>query len=249
MLNDHSIGVIIPALNEAAAIGKVIAGLPPVVDEVVVVDNGSSDSTAENARAAGATVLHEARRGYGYACLTGIRYLRQRNADIVVFLDGDYSDFPEELPSLAGPVAGGETDLVIGSRTLGRHEPGALLPQARFGNWLAARLIHAFWSYRFTDLGPFRAVRMQSLLALEMHDGTYGWTVEMQIKAARQRLRCLEVPVRYRRRIGKSKVTGTIGGTLKASFKILYTIFRYALLPPPRTSSGAQRVMESDLTL
>ncbi|MBI4547413.1 MAG: glycosyltransferase family 2 protein [Ignavibacteriae bacterium] len=229
MLEGQRVGVVIPALNEERSIASVIADLPSCVDEVVLVDNGSTDRTSERARSAGAIVLHEPRRGYGYACLRGIDHLRARRADIVVFIDGDYSDYPEDLSSLISPVARDRADFVIGSRMIGEREVGAMLPHALFGNWLATALIRIFWSYRFTDLGPFRAIRMASLQQLQMRDCTYGWTVEMQIKAAKHKLRCVEVPVRYRKRIGKSKITGTVSGTVKASAKILYTIFRYAL--------------------
>jgi glycosyltransferase involved in cell wall biosynthesis len=229
MIQDKSIGVIIPALNEERSIANVIRDIPRGVDEIIVVDNGSTDRTKETAQNAGATVLQEPRRGYGYACLKGIEYLGKKNIAIVVFLDGDYSDHPEELTTLIAPIIKDQYDLVIGSRMIGERESGAMLPQALFGNWLATRLIRLFWSYRFTDLGPFRAIRFSSLQSLNMRDGTYGWTVEMQIKAAKKKLRCMELPVRYRRRIGKSKVTGTISGTVKASAKIIYTIFRHAL--------------------
>ena len=233
--------VIIPAFNEARSIGKVIHDLPAeLVDEVVVVNNASTDETEENARAAGAIVLRESRRGYGYACLRGIAYARELEAsgvppEIIVFLDGDYSDHPDELPRLLEPIRTGEADLVIGSRILGRQngmvESGAMLPQAIFGNRLACGLMNLFWKARFTDLGPFRAIRYRSLLDLAMHDQTYGWTVEMQIKAVRSGLRCAETAVSYRRRIGVSKITGTISGTIKASWKILWTIARHAFTP------------------
>jgi glycosyltransferase involved in cell wall biosynthesis len=225
--------VIIPAFNEARSIGRVIGDLPPV-DEVVVVNNASTDETERNARAAGATVLREARRGYGSACLRGIDYARTRNPDVVVFLDGDYSDHPDELDRLLGPIRRGEADFVVGSRMRGEREPGAMLPQARWGNRLACALMRWLWGAEFTDLGPFRAIRLEALLALGMRDPTYGWTVEMQIKAARAGLRCAEVPVSYRRRIGVSKITGTVGGTLRASSKILWTIARYAVAPAPQ---------------
>jgi len=224
-----SIGVVIPALDEEQSIALVISEIPSCVDEIVVVDNGSKDRTVEEARRAGASVLSEPTRGYGHACLKGIRHLSDKHFDIVVFLDGDHSDYPEELSELVRPIVNGDVDFVVGSRMTGVREQGALLPQARFGNWLASILIRIFWSYHFTDLGPFRAIRMDSLHKLDMRDGTYGWTVEMQIKAAKQKLRYLEIPVRYRKRIGKSKVTGTIRGTINASVKILYTIFRHSL--------------------
>lgn len=230
--------MVIPALNEATSIGRVIADIPSTgpgyrLDHVVVVDNGSRDGTDGAARAAGAVVLAEPRRGYGQACLTGIAWLAEprRQPDVLVFLDGDYSDFPGEMPALIDPIVAGRADLVIGSRVLGRREPGALLPQARFGNWLSTRLIRLFWGVAWTDLGPFRAVRFSSYRTLGMVDTNFGWTVEMQIKAARRGLRGLEVPVSYRKRIGASKVTGTIYGTLAAGTKILWTILREAVRP------------------
>lgn len=225
---DYQIVVIIPALNEESSIDHVIRSIPQsAVSEIVVVNNGSSDGTAEAARKAGATVLTEYRRGYGHACLLGIAHALRNRADIIAFLDGDYSDYPEELPDILHPIIKDGYDLVIGSRMVGERGPGAMLPQALFGNWLACFLIRLFWGYHFTDLGPFRAIRLDALQRMKMNDPTYGWTVEMQIKAAKLKLRCTEVPVRYRKRIGSSKVTGTISGTIKASVKILYTIFKY----------------------
>ncbi len=218
----------IPALNEESSVGQVVrAILPMEVEGIIVVDNGSNDATAQIAQQAGAIVLTEPRRGYGYACLRGIAYAIEHNADIIAFVDGDYSDYPEELPSILQPIREKGFDMVIGSRMIGDREKGALLPQAVFGNWLACSLIRLFWNYDFTDLGPFRAVRTSALQRMTMSDPTYGWTVEMQIKAAKLGLKCTEVPVRYRKRIGKSKVTGTVSGTLKASVKILFTIFKY----------------------
>ncbi len=227
MTDSLRVGVVIPAFNEEHSISRVVEGIPPYVDDIVVVDNGSTDQTADRAKLSGATVLHESRRGYGFACLKGIDHLVQRQTDIVVFLDGDFSDYPEDLPGLLRPIVKDEYDLVIGSRMLGERQPGALLPQAIVGNWLASTLIRMFWGQRFTDLGPFRAIRTDALKRLKMSDPTYGWTVEMQIKAAKLKMRCSEVPVRYRKRIGQSKVTGTLSGTLKASGKILFTIFKY----------------------
>jgi hypothetical protein len=220
--------VIIPAFNEARSIGKVVGDIPPgLVQEVVVVNNASTDETEANARAAGATVLREDRRGYGWACLCGIAYARTRQPDVVVFLDGDYSDHPEEMAALVEPIRRGEADFVIGSRMIGVREPGAMLPQAVFGNRLACFLMQMCWGARFTDLGPFRAIRFPALLALGMEDQTFGWTIEMQIKAVLAGLRYTEVPVSYRRRVGVSKITGTVSGTLRASYKILWTIARY----------------------
>lgn len=224
--------VIIPAFNEEGAIAQVIRAIPSdCVSEIVVVDNGSSDATAAKARGAGATVLAELERGYGAACLCGIAYALEKSSDVIAFLDGDYSDHPEELPSLLHPIVHENIDLVIGSRMLGQREPGAMLPQALFGNWLATTLIRVFWGAKFTDLGPFRAIRTSSLTALQMKDRTFGWTVEMQVKAAKQKLRCREIPVRYRKRsAGSSKVTGSIKGTFKASYKILFTIFKHLFI-------------------
>ena len=220
------IAVIIPALNEEQAIGNVLREIPAGVQQIIVVDNGSSDGTAQVARSMGALVVEEPRRGYGQACLAGIAQLA--DPDIVVFLDGDYSDYPEELTDLVEPIRSAEADVVIGSRTLGKRERGALLPQARLGNWLSTGLIRLLFGVSFTDLGPFRALRAEVLQRLKMQDRDFGWTVEMQVKAARLGLRSVEVPVRYRRRIGTSKITGTLTGTVRAGYKILWTIFRYA---------------------
>lgn len=225
MADVPAISVIIPAFNEERAIGQVLDEIPPSVAQIIVVNNGSTDSTAAIARARGATVVDEPIRGYGRACLSGMAALDY--PDIVVFLDGDYSDFPREMPSLYEPIAAGRADLVIGSRVLGQRERGALLPQARVGNWLATRLIRWLFGVSFTDLGPFRAIDYGSLQRLNMRDCDFGWTVEMQVKAARLGLRCAEVPVRYRKRIGTSKISGTISGSLRAGHKILWTIFRY----------------------
>ena len=222
------ISVIIPAFNEQDSICSVLADIPSsLVNEILVVDNGSTDDTARLASESGARVVREDRRGYGQACLAGISALD--NPDIVVFLDGDYSDHPKEMLAVVRPILDGKVDLVIGSRILGSREPGALLPQARIGNWLATRLIRLMFNVRFTDLGPFRAVSYPALLQLDMNDRTFGWTVEMQVKAALLGLMSQEVPVSYRRRIGVSKITGTINGTIKAGWKILYTIFKYRL--------------------
>lgn len=217
------IAVLIPAYDEEESIKKVVAAIPEWVDDMIVVDNGSTDQTADMARAGGARVVSEPRRGYGFACLAGIHALT--DPDIVVFLDGDYSDYPDEMNRLVDPIIKDQADMVIGSRVLGRAEKGALKPQARFGNRLACLFIRLFWGVRYTDLGPFRAITYQALKFLDMRDTNYGWTVEMQIKAARGGLRSMEVPVSYRKRIGRSKVSGTIKGVIFAGSKILYKIF------------------------
>lgn len=227
MRNEQRISVIIPALNEAASIAHVLEDIPDWVDEVIVADNGSKDDTVSIAEAYGARVVHAVQRGYGSACLRGIAALD--SPDIVVFLDGDYSDHPKQMDTLVDPIANNEVDMVIGSRTLGNHERGALTPQARFGNQLACFLMRLFWGVKHTDLGPFRAIRFSSLQGIRMADPNYGWTVEMQIKAALHRLRTCEVPVDYRKRIGKSKVSGTVRGVIGAGYKILSTIFVSAL--------------------
>jgi glycosyltransferase involved in cell wall biosynthesis len=225
------IAVIIPAHDEAEGILKVIGALPmDWVQEVVVTDNASNDDTAGVAEALGATVLRENRKGYGWACLAAMDYLAKKETqpEIVVFLDADYSDHPEELPQLIKPILVGEADMVIGSRALGERERGSLTPQQIFGNWLATRLLKLIYGEKFTDLGPFRAIRWQALQTLNMQDKTYGWTVEMQIKAAKFGLKNTEVPVRYRKRIGTSKVSGTVKGVFGAGYKILWTLFRYS---------------------
>jgi glycosyltransferase involved in cell wall biosynthesis len=240
------IAVIIPALDEERSLPKVLAEVPrSFASEVVVVDNGSRDRTAEVAKAAGATVLSEPRAGYGQACLTGIAYLETAPPEIVVFVDGDYSDRASEMTALVAPIAEGKADFVVGSRVLGKRERGALAPHARGGNWLATRLLRLLYGYRFTDLGPFRAIRYETLLALEMRDRDYGWTAEMQARAARAGVRCAEVPVSYHRRIGRSKITGTVKGTVMAGYKILTTIVRVRLegsLAPAGPAVKAQKI-------
>ncbi len=225
--------MLIPAWNEEKSLPLVLAGLPKSwVRQIIVCDNGSTDRTAAVARAGGAVLISQPERGYGNACLAGMRYLRSlppsEQPDIVVFLDGDYADYPEQLPLLVAPIIVGTHDMVIGSRQLGGMEPGAMTFPQRFGNWLAPLMIRWFYGYRFSDLGPFRAIRWDKLLALEMQDRNFGWTVEMQVKAAKQKLRCTEVPVRYRKRAGgQSKVSGTLKGSVLAGVKIIATIFKY----------------------
>jgi rSAM/selenodomain-associated transferase 2/rSAM/selenodomain-associated transferase 1 len=242
MRHARHISVVIPALDEEKSIGSVLAAIPRWVDDIIVVDNGSTDQTATVAQTHGARVVAEPRRGYGQACLTGIGMLSR--TDVVVFLDADFSDHPDEMDRLVDPILRDEADLVIGSRILGAREPGALAPQARFGNRLACGLIRLFWGVRFTDLGPFRAIRHSTLRRLRMQDVDFGWTVEMQVKAAVASVRTAEVPVSYRRRIGVSKITGTVRGVVLAGTKILYTIFRAALRPAAiRTGTAADRLI------
>lgn len=228
MFNNKRISVLIPAFNEEKSIARVIKELPKgFVDEIVVIDNGSTDATREVALRQGTKVVEERRRGYGSACLKGLASIGE--TDIVVILDGDYSDYPEQITRLVEPIASGKADFVIGSRVLGETEDGALTPQQYWGNKLAVFLIYRIFSYRFTDMGPFRAIRFESLKNLNMTDKDFGWNAEMQVKAVRYGLKIIEVPVDYRRRIGKSKISGTITGTIKAGSKIIFTIFKYAL--------------------
>ncbi len=230
MNHKPKISVIIPALNEEESIGEVLNDIPgEIVEEVIVVDNGSSDNTVTVAKDLGASVVQEPLKGYGAACLRGISMLKQ-DTDIVVFLDADYSDYPQDLHTVVKPIIDDNAEMVIGSRMSGIREKGALLPQAIFGNKLATFLIRIFWGFKYTDLGPFRAIKYKDLLALNMIDKNFGWTVEMQIKALKKGLRIVEVPVRYRKRIGKSKITGTFSGTVRAGVKIIYTIFKYGFL-------------------
>jgi glycosyltransferase involved in cell wall biosynthesis len=220
------VSVVIPVFNERDSLPLVVRDIPAAVSEIVVVDNASTDGTESVARLLPVRLVREERRGYGSACLAGVAALRPDPPDVLVFLDGDYSDHPEEMPLLLNAIEEG-ADLVIGSRALGRAEAGALLPQARFGNRLACRLIRLLYGHRYTDLGPFRAVRWNAYERLEMEDTNFGWTCEMQVKALRKGLKVVEVPVSYRRRVGVSKITGTVSGTLRAGYKILLTIFRY----------------------
>lgn len=224
------IKVIIPAYNEEDSIANVIQEIPKTVNEVIVVSNNSTDNTEANAKTAGATVLKESRKGYGYACLKGMEYISNQNEkpDILVFLDGDYSDYPEELTKIVAPIINDDIDFVIGSRVKDLREDGSMTPQQVFGNWLATFLMKLFFGAKFTDLGPFRAIKYDKLLNLKMEDKTYGWTVEMQLKALKQKLSYVEVPVKYKKRIGVSKVSGTVKGTIFAGVKILGWIFKYS---------------------
>lgn len=226
-MDNPVIKVVIPAQNESQAIGKVISEIPEWVNEIVVADNGSTDDTAEVAKAHGATVISVPVPGYGRACLGGIEAAGVY--DILVFLDGDASDYPEDMTALVKPISGGQADMVIGSRVLGERQKGSLTLQQRFGNALACWLMKIIWKHRYTDLGPFRAISREGLEKLNMEAPTFGWTVEMQIRALKQGLRCQDVPVRYRKRIGKSKISGTIKGVIMAGVYILGTIFKEAL--------------------
>ncbi|MFP6597750.1 MAG: TIGR04283 family arsenosugar biosynthesis glycosyltransferase [Candidatus Hydrogenedentota bacterium] len=245
MNTDTKISVVIPVLNEAGSIANVLRDIPDYVDEIIVADNGSTDDTVAIAEQCGANVVHEPRRGYGAACLRGIAALDE--PDIVVFLDGDYSDHPDQMDALIQPILDDEVDMVIGSRKLGNAAKGALTPQARFGNQLACFLMRIFWGVRYTDLGPFRAIRYSSLQQLNMADTNYGWTVEMQIKAALHKLRTCEAHVDYRKRIGRSKVSGTLRGVIGAGTKILSTIFisaaRYHLYEKRRAVAGRRLIV------
>jgi glycosyltransferase involved in cell wall biosynthesis len=224
------IKVIIPAYNEQDSIAKVIKDIPKIVDEIIVISNNSTDDTEINAQNAGATVLIERLKGYGYACLKGMDYIAKQKTkpEIVVFLDGDYSDYPEQLTEIIDPIIKNNIDFVIGSRIKELREVGSMTPQQIFGNWLATFLMKLFFGARFTDLGPFRAIKYNKLLNLKMEDKTYGWTVEMQLKALKQKLNYVEVPMKYRNRIGVSKVSGTVKGSIFAGIKILSWIFKYS---------------------
>ncbi len=222
MYKNTHITVIIPTLDEELSIGKVIVEIPTWVDRVIVADNGSGDRSVEIARMLGAEVVHARERGYGSACKTGMAFMPR--TDIIVFLDADYSDDATKMDQLVQPIIENRTDIVLGSRVLGYPEPGSLTLLQRWGNWLATRLIFLFWNVHYTDLGPFRAIRYQTLMQLGMTDEDYGWTVELQIKAARQRVRCMELPVAYRRRIGRSKISGSVGKAVAAGLKIIWLI-------------------------
>lgn len=227
---NQPIKVIIPAYNEQDSIANVINDIPSIVDEIIVISNNSTDKTEENAKNAGATVLQENRKGYGYACLKGMKYIseQENKPNIIVFLDGDYSDYPEQLTELVYPIINDNIDFVIGSRIKQLREQGSMTPQQIFGNWLATFLMKLFFGAKFTDLGPFRAIKYDKLLALNMEDKTYGWTVEMQLKALKQKLSYTEIPMKYRNRIGVSKVSGTVKGSILAGIKILGWIFKYS---------------------
>ena len=225
-----NIKVIIPAFNEELAIIKVLNEIPGIVSEVIVVDNNSTDTTSKNAKNTGATVLFEEKKGYGNACLKGLDYIKNQEIkpDIIVFLDGDYSDYPEELLKIINPIIDGDSDFVIGARVKEMRETGSMTPQQIFGNWLACFLMKLFFNSKFTDLGPFRAIKYKKLLELSMQDKTYGWTVEMQLKVLKKGFRYTEIPVRYKNRIGVSKVSGTVKGTIMAGIKIISWILKYA---------------------
>ena len=232
MRNGRTIAAVIPALNEEQSIGRVLADIPGWVDDIVVVDNGSTDQTARVATRCGARVIREVRRGYGAACLAGLAALHE--PAVVVFLDADYSDYPHEAARLVDPILNGTADLVIGSRTLGWRQARAMTWPAMLGNRLACGLMRVLWRARYSDLGPFRAIRWKALQSLHMQDRGYGWTIEMQIKAVRAGLRVREIPVSYRPRIGQSKISGTLRGILAAGAKILFTVAKHALSPPSR---------------
>ena len=225
-----NIKVIIPAFNEELSIIKVLNEIPNIVSEVIVVDNNSTDTTSASAINTGATVLFEEKKGYGNACLKGLDYIKTQEIkpDIIVFLDGDYSDYPEELLKIINPIIDGDSDFVIGARVKEMRETGSMTPQQIFGNWLACFLMKLFFNSKFTDLGPFRAIKYKKLLELSMQDKTYGWTVEMQLKVLKKGFRYTEIPVRYKNRIGVSKVSGTVKGTIMAGIKIISWILKYA---------------------
>tara|TARA_B100000809_G_C15099646_1_gene516389 strand:+ start:84 stop:776 length:693 start_codon:yes stop_codon:yes gene_type:complete len=225
-----NIKVIIPAYNEQDSIANVIRDIPKIVDEVVVISNNSTDNTEMNAKNAGATVLSENKKGYGFACLKGMHYISKQaiKPDIVVFLDGDYSDYPEQLTEIIRPILKDNIDFVVGARVKELRETGSMTPQQVFGNWLATSLMKLFFGAKFTDLGPFRAIKYNQLLSLKMQDKTYGWTVEMQLKALKQKLTYIEIPLKYRNRIGVSKVSGTVKGSIFAGIKIIGWIFKYS---------------------
>jgi len=225
------IKVIIPAYNEEDSIAKVIGEIPTIVSEIIVVNNNSTDNTEANAKNAGATVLTEKNKGYGNACLKGLTYIANQKVkpDILVFLDGDYSDYPHELTKIVAPIIENNIDFVIGARVKNLREAGSMTTPQLFGNWLATNLMRLFFGATFTDLGPFRAIKYDKLLMLNMIDKTYGWTVEMQLKALKHKLTYTEIPVNYKNRIGVSKVSGTVKGSIFAGVKILSWIFKYSI--------------------
>ncbi len=227
---NHTINVIIPAYNEEGSIGHVIKDIPSIVSEIIVVNNNSNDRTVEVAKKAGATVLNETNRGYGYACLKGMEYIFKKNEKptIIVFLDGDYSDYPEQLTEIVQPIIENNVDFVVGARVKELRENNSMTFPQKFGNWLATSLMKLFFGSTFTDLGPFRAIKYNKLLSLNMEDKTYGWTVEMQLKVLKRKYSYVEIPVKYRNRIGISKVSGTIKGAIFAGVKILSWIFKYS---------------------
>ncbi len=226
-MNETKISIIIPALNEENSIGQVINSLPKIYHQLIVVDNGSNDSTRKIAKKNGAIVLIEKKRGYGNACLKGIRFLKKTPPDIVVFLDGDFSDYPQEIKKIIEPIEQKKVDFVIGSRIKSLREKGSMTPQQIFGNKLACFLLKLIYGGKFTDLGPFRAIKWDTLMDLNMIDKTYGWTIEMQLKVLRKKISYTETPVRYRRRIGNSKISGTLKGSLLAGIKIIGWIVKY----------------------
>ena len=225
MYQNHNVAVVIPVLNEEEAIAQVLSEIPTFVDQIIIADNGSTDKTIEIAQTFKTTIVVETQRGYGAACLRGLKEVADDN-DIIVFLDGDYSDYPQEMNLLLDKIVLEKQDVVIGSRMLIKESKAVLTPVAQFGNWLSTKLIALFWSINFTDLGPFRAIRWEMFQKLDMQDRNFGWTVELQIKAAKLKMACTEVPVSYRSRIGKSKISGTLVGSINAGCKILYLIFR-----------------------
>ena len=227
-MKNKIISVVIPAYNEDQSIGKVVDAIDrELVNHVIVVNNNSTDNTVLVAEKAGAIVLNETRKGYGWACLKGISKCEELKTEIIVFLDGDFSDYPEEIKDVIAPILKNDMDMVIGSRVLGKREKGSLTPQQIFGNSLATKLIRLFYGAKFTDLGPFRAMKFEALQSLGMADKTYGWTIEMQIKAVKKKMKFCEVPVNYKRRIGVSKVSGTVKGTVLAGIKIIFAVFKY----------------------
>jgi len=230
-MNNMIVDIVIPAYNEQQSVALVINDISKgMIRHVVVCDNNSTDHTAQVAKEAGAIVVRETEPGYGAACLRGLNFLRKQDPppDVVVFLDGDYSDHPDELPLLLAPILSGKAEMVIGTRVARFREKGSMMPQQVFGNWLATKIMRVLFSARFTDLGPFRAVTWRALEEIGMKDRNFGWTVEMQVKALKKKISYTEVPVHYRKRVGVSKVSGTVKGSIMAGYKIIYTILRHA---------------------